>query len=105
MNANDEAIPTGGSPVETVPEEVDVAVVGAGPTGMTMAGMLAAYGVRTVVLDGADGPAPTRGRPWSTPGRWRPVPIAAVSWGHDPDAYRKRRERKMVLVLSERSVL
>jgi 2-polyprenyl-6-methoxyphenol hydroxylase-like FAD-dependent oxidoreductase len=58
MNANDEAMPTGGSPVGTVPEDVDVAVVGAGPTGMTMAGMLAAYGVRTVVLDGADGPAP-----------------------------------------------
>ena len=58
MNANDEAMPAGDSPVGTMPEEVDVAVVGAGPTGITVAGMLAAYGIRTVVLDGADGPAP-----------------------------------------------
>jgi 2-polyprenyl-6-methoxyphenol hydroxylase-like FAD-dependent oxidoreductase len=56
MNANDEAMPTGESPVGTMPEEVDVAVVGAGPTGITVVGMLAAYGIRTVVLDGADGP-------------------------------------------------
>ena len=40
-----------------VPDEVEVAVVGAGPTGLTAAAMLAAYGIRTVVLDGADEPA------------------------------------------------
>jgi 2-polyprenyl-6-methoxyphenol hydroxylase-like FAD-dependent oxidoreductase len=56
MNANDEAMTREDSPVGTMPEEVDVAVVGAGPTGITMAGMLAAYGIRTVVLDGAEGP-------------------------------------------------
>jgi 2-polyprenyl-6-methoxyphenol hydroxylase-like FAD-dependent oxidoreductase len=32
-------------------------VVGAGPVGLTAAAMLAAYGIRTVVLDRADGPA------------------------------------------------
>src|ERR671920_732988 len=56
MNANDEAMTTAASPVGTMPEEVDVAVVGAGPTGITMAGTLAAYGIQTVVLDGAEGP-------------------------------------------------
>jgi 2-polyprenyl-6-methoxyphenol hydroxylase-like FAD-dependent oxidoreductase len=40
-----------------VPDEVEVAVVGAGPTGLTAAAMLAGYGVRVVVLDGAPGPA------------------------------------------------
>ena len=33
-------------------------MVGAGPVGLTAAAMLAAYGIRTVMLDGADGPAP-----------------------------------------------
>ncbi len=32
-------------------------MVGAGPVGLTAAAMLAAYGIRTIVLDGADGPA------------------------------------------------
>src|SRR4028118_2034959 len=40
-----------------VPDEVEVAVVGAGPTGLTAAAMLAGFGVRVVVLDGAPGPA------------------------------------------------
>jgi 2-polyprenyl-6-methoxyphenol hydroxylase-like FAD-dependent oxidoreductase len=40
-----------------LPEEVEVAVVGAGPAGLTMASMLAAYAIRTVVLDQAAGPA------------------------------------------------
>jgi glycine/D-amino acid oxidase-like deaminating enzyme len=33
-----------------VPDEVEVAVVGAGPTGLTAAAMLAGYGVQVVVL-------------------------------------------------------
>ena len=40
-----------------LPDEVDVAVVGAGPVGLTAAAMLAGYGVRVAVLDGALGPA------------------------------------------------
>jgi 2-polyprenyl-6-methoxyphenol hydroxylase-like FAD-dependent oxidoreductase len=40
-----------------MPDEVEVAVVGAGPAGLTMASMLAAYGIRTVVLDRTAGPA------------------------------------------------
>lgn len=39
------------------PDEVEVAVVGAGPAGLTAAAMLAGYGVRVAVLDGASGPA------------------------------------------------
>jgi 2-polyprenyl-6-methoxyphenol hydroxylase-like FAD-dependent oxidoreductase len=39
------------------PDEVEVAVVGAGPAGLTVAAMLAGYGVRVAVLDGASGPA------------------------------------------------
>lgn len=38
-------------------DEVEVAVVGAGPAGLTTATMLSAYGIRTVVLDRAAGPA------------------------------------------------
>lgn len=39
------------------PEEVEVAVVGAGPTGLTLAALLCTYGIRTAVLDRATGPA------------------------------------------------
>ncbi len=47
---------------EPYEDEVGVAVVGAGPVGagpvgLTAAAMLVAYGIRTVVLEGADGPA------------------------------------------------
>ncbi len=42
---------------EPYEDEVEVAVVGAGPTGLTAATMLSAYGIRTVVLDRAAGPA------------------------------------------------
>jgi 2-polyprenyl-6-methoxyphenol hydroxylase-like FAD-dependent oxidoreductase len=38
--------------------DTEVVVVGAGPTGLTAAAMLAGYGIRTVVLDRAAGPAP-----------------------------------------------
>lgn len=48
---------TRGDPFLPNGEQVDVAVVGAGPTGLTMATMLTAYGVRTIVLDKAEGPA------------------------------------------------
>ena len=59
MNGNErirrpEVTPPRAEPYE---DEVEVAVVGAGPVGLTAAAMLAAYGIRTVVLDGADGPA------------------------------------------------
>ena len=38
--------------------DTEVAVVGAGPAGLTAAAMLAGYGIRTAVLDCAAGPAP-----------------------------------------------
>jgi 2-polyprenyl-6-methoxyphenol hydroxylase-like FAD-dependent oxidoreductase len=41
----------------SMPDEVEVAVVGAGPVGLTMATMLAAYGIQTTVLDRAAEPA------------------------------------------------
>ena len=40
-----------------MPDEVEVAVVGAGPVGLTMVTLLTAYGIRTVVLDRAAGAA------------------------------------------------
>ena len=57
MNDNEYATNTAHPPAWQVPEEVEVAVVGAGPTGLTMATMLSAYGVHTVVLDRATEPA------------------------------------------------
>ena len=47
---------------EPYEDEVEVAVVGAGPVGLTAAAMLVAYGIRTVVLDVADGDLGTRVR-------------------------------------------
>jgi 2-polyprenyl-6-methoxyphenol hydroxylase-like FAD-dependent oxidoreductase len=44
--------------VGAIPDEVEVAVVGAGPVGLTTAAMLFGYGVRVAVLDAAAGPAP-----------------------------------------------
>jgi 2-polyprenyl-6-methoxyphenol hydroxylase-like FAD-dependent oxidoreductase len=58
MNGNEHAIETGGTTDRPPPEDVEVAVVGAGPTGLTLAGMLSGYGIRTAVLDSAAGPAP-----------------------------------------------
>ena len=57
MNDDEHATNTAYPSASHVPEEVEVAVVGAGPTGLTMATMLSAYGVHTVVLDRATGPA------------------------------------------------
>jgi flavin-dependent dehydrogenase len=59
MNGNERYRRTEVTPPRAEPydDEVEVAVVGAGPVGLTAAAMLAAYGIRTVVLDGADGPA------------------------------------------------
>jgi 2-polyprenyl-6-methoxyphenol hydroxylase-like FAD-dependent oxidoreductase len=57
MNGDEYAIRTSDTTVRSLPEEVEVAIVGAGPTGLTMAGMLSGYGIRTGLLDGAAGPA------------------------------------------------
>lgn len=57
MNDRKQAIHQADSRSRPMPGEVEVAVVGAGPVGLTMATMLAAYGIRTVVLDRAAGPA------------------------------------------------
>lgn len=59
MNGNERIGPTEVTPPRTEPneDEVEVAVVGAGPAGLTTATMLSAYGIRTVVLDRAAGPA------------------------------------------------
>jgi 2-polyprenyl-6-methoxyphenol hydroxylase-like FAD-dependent oxidoreductase len=56
MNPNEYTRPTEDTAAWSVPDEVEVAVVGAGPSGLTIATMLAAYGLRTVVLDRAAGP-------------------------------------------------
>ena len=58
MNPNEQATRTSDTTVRSLTEEVEVAIVGAGPTGLTLAGMLSGYGIRTAVLDGAAGPAP-----------------------------------------------
>jgi 2-polyprenyl-6-methoxyphenol hydroxylase-like FAD-dependent oxidoreductase len=55
MNGNERATRTSGTTDRSLTEEV--AVVGAGPTGLTLAVMLSGYGIRTAVLDGAAGPA------------------------------------------------
>src|SRR5919112_1051487 len=56
MNGNEHAIRTSGTIDRSLTEEVEVAVVGAGPTGLTLAGMLSGYGIQTAVLDGTAGP-------------------------------------------------
>ena len=57
MNGNEHATRMSGTTDRSPTEEVEVAVVGAGPTGLALAGMLSGYGIRTAVLDGAAGPA------------------------------------------------
>jgi 2-polyprenyl-6-methoxyphenol hydroxylase-like FAD-dependent oxidoreductase len=57
MNPNEHATRTSDTTDRSLPEEVEVAIVGAGPAGLTLAAMLSGYGIRTVVLDGAQGPA------------------------------------------------
>jgi 2-polyprenyl-6-methoxyphenol hydroxylase-like FAD-dependent oxidoreductase len=57
MNDREHATHAADSISRSMPDEVEVAVVGAGPVGLTIATMLAAYGIRTVVLDRAAGPA------------------------------------------------
>src|SRR5919112_1529247 len=54
---SDDATRPSGTADRSMPDEVEVAVVGAGPTGLTLAGMLSGYGIQTAVLDGAAGPA------------------------------------------------
>ena len=58
MNGEEPDVRRVGFPTRLVPpDEVEVAVIVAGPNGLTVATMLAAYGLRTVVLDRAVGPA------------------------------------------------
>ena len=57
MNGNEPAIRTAGPKARSVPDEVEVAVVGAGPVGLTIATLLVAYGIRIVVFDRSPGPA------------------------------------------------
>ncbi|MDQ3362014.1 MAG: FAD-dependent monooxygenase, partial [Actinomycetota bacterium] len=59
MNGNERIRRTEVTPPRAEPyeDEVEVAVVGAGPAGLTTATMLSAYGIRTVVLARAAGPA------------------------------------------------
>jgi 2-polyprenyl-6-methoxyphenol hydroxylase-like FAD-dependent oxidoreductase len=57
MNAREQATHAADSRSRPMPGEVEVAVVGAGPVGLTIVSMLEAYGVRTVLLDRATGPA------------------------------------------------
>ena len=45
------------SSIQSQPKEIEVAVVGAGSVGLTMATILATYGVRTAVFDQAARPA------------------------------------------------
>ncbi len=54
INGNERIRRTEVTPPRAEPyeDEVEVAVVGAGPVGLTAAAMLAAYGIRTVVLHG-----------------------------------------------------
>ena len=46
-----------GDLADLAPESVDVAVIGAGPVGLTLATLLASYGARTAIFDRAAGPA------------------------------------------------
>jgi 2-polyprenyl-6-methoxyphenol hydroxylase-like FAD-dependent oxidoreductase len=57
MNGNEHAIRTSGATDRSLPDKVEVAIVGAGPAGLTLAGMLSGYGIRTAVFDGDAGPA------------------------------------------------
>jgi 2-polyprenyl-6-methoxyphenol hydroxylase-like FAD-dependent oxidoreductase len=57
MNGNEHATRTSGTTDRSPTEEVEVAVIGYGPTGLALAVMLSGYGIRTAVLDGAAGPA------------------------------------------------
>lgn len=56
-NGNYEAAHAEDLRAHPLPDEVEVAVVGTGPTGLTAAAMLAEYGVHAIVLDKASGPA------------------------------------------------
>jgi 2-polyprenyl-6-methoxyphenol hydroxylase-like FAD-dependent oxidoreductase len=58
MNGNEHATRTSDTTNRSLTEEVEVAIVGAGPAGLTLAGMLSGYGIRTTVLERAAGPAP-----------------------------------------------
>jgi 2-polyprenyl-6-methoxyphenol hydroxylase-like FAD-dependent oxidoreductase len=54
-----------------IPEQVPVAIVGAGPTGLTLACMLQKAGVDVLIVD-RQGRAPTLpAPPWCTRGPWK----------------------------------
>ena len=53
MNDREQSTHPADSRSRLMPDDDEVAVVGAGPVGLTIASMLEAYGIRTVLLDRA----------------------------------------------------
>ena len=87
-----------------LPTTTDVLVIGAGPTGLTVAVSLAGRGLDVTVID-AQRPATTpRGLPSSMPGRWRSLEDLGVSERltalgiHAPRFTVKDRDRTLVPV-------
>ena len=64
-------------------ELLDVAVIGAGPAGSSAARRLAAYGLRTVVLDKASFPRDKCCAGWITPGVFEDLSVAPVQYGRN----------------------
>jgi glycine/D-amino acid oxidase-like deaminating enzyme len=79
MNGDELAVGTMGAKAQSVPDEVEVAVVGAGPAGLTIASLLAAFGPLVLRV--------TPGQPSYTRGRSRP----SSPWCRRRDAEQGRR--------------
>ena len=54
-----------------VPDSTEIAIVGAGPTGLALAVTLASAGIESVIVDRLSEGQNTRVPPSSTPARWR----------------------------------